>query len=330
MAGADIVLDVEALTTVFELKAGAVRSVNDVSFSLRRGEILGLVGESGSGKSVTGLSIMGLIAPPGKVRAGHVAMNGAELTAMDSRALRALRGRDIAMIFQDPMTTLNPVLTIGRQFYEVMRAHGTTSRREARARAEAAMVEVGIPAARERLDAYPHELSGGMRQRVCIAMSLINEPSIIIADEPTTALDVTIQAQILAMLQRIVREREVAMIFITHDLSVVAGLCDRVGVMYGGRLVEIGPVDEVLASPAHPYTAGLLASIPGDAPSRSKLFQIPGTQPSPLDLPSGCAFRTRCSRAQVRCESAPDFAEVAPQRLARCHFPFTIETEPDA
>ncbi len=315
------VLDVSSLTTVFELKAGAARSVNDVSFSLRRGEILGIVGESGSGKSVTGLSIMGLVAPPGRVVSGEVRMNGTVLTGLDEAQLRKKRGRDIAMIFQDPMTTLNPVLTIARQFYEVLRAHRPVTMREAREIAAAAMAEVGISAPRERLDAYPHQLSGGMRQRVCIAISLVNEPSVIIADEPTTALDVTIQAQILAMIQRIVRERQVAMIFITHDLSVVAGLCDRVGVMYGGRIVELGPVDEILADPAHPYTVGLLASIPGDAPARSRLFQIPGTQPSPLDLPSGCSFRTRCTKAAALCETAPPFAPVADGRQARCHFP---------
>jgi len=300
-----------------------VRSVNDVSFALGRGEILGIVGESGSGKSVTGLSIMGLVAAPGRVLDGRVTMNGTDLTAMPPAELRKMRGRDIAMIFQDPMTTLNPVLTIARQFYEVLRAHGSVTMREAREKAEAAMAEVGISAPRERLDAYPHQLSGGMRQRVCIAISLVNEPSVVIADEPTTALDVTIQAQILAMIQRIVRERQVSMIFITHDLSVVAGLCDRVGVMYGGRIVELGPVDEILAAPAHPYTEGLLASIPGDAPVRSKLFQIPGTQPSPLDLPSGCAFRTRCSKAAPACETAPPFLALGTGREVRCHFPST-------
>ena len=316
------VLEIENLTTVFELKAGTVRSVNEVTLDLSPGEILGLVGESGSGKSVTGLSVMGLIDPPGRVAGGTVRLSGRMITGLPERDMRRLRGRAISMIFQDPMTTLNPVLTIGQQFHEVLRAHARIRWAESQRRAEAALAEVGIPAPRERLRAYPHELSGGMRQRACIAMSLIGDPAIVIADEPTTALDVTIQSQILHMIQGIVSARGVAMIWITHDLSVVAGLCDRVAVMYGGRIVEFGPVDEVLARPAHPYTRGLLDSIPGEGDPRAPLRQIPGTQPSPMDLPSGCAFRTRCPWAQAKCEVAPPFVEVGGGRRARCHFPY--------
>lgn len=316
------VLEIDALRTVFDLKAGELVAVNDVSLTLAPGEILGLVGESGSGKSATGLSAMGLIGKPGRIASGSVRLKGRAITALDEDTFRTVRGRDISMIFQDPMTTLNPVLSIGRQFHEVIRAHGPTTWATSMQRAETALAEVGIPSPRERLAAYPHELSGGMRQRVCIAISLINSPEVVIADEPTTALDVTIQAQILAMVQRLVAERGVAMIWITHDLSVVAGLCHTVAVMYGGRIVESGPVDRVLADPAHPYTAGLLASIPGDAEPGAPLQQIDGIQPSPLALPTGCAFRTRCPHAQAQCATAPDLvAAGGPERQARCHFP---------
>ena len=331
-APADPVLAVERLTTVFDLKAGQVKAVNDVSFTLAKGEILGLVGESGSGKSVTGLSILGLIEPPGRIADGAVRLAGRDIAHLKEPQMRCLRGKAISMIFQDPMTTLNPVLTIGRHFHEVLRAHERVSWNGSLERAEAALAEVGIPSPRARLKAYPHELSGGMRQRVCIALSLIGEPDVVIADEPTTALDVTIQSQILQLVQDIVARRDVAMVWITHDLSVVAGLCDRVAVMYGGRLVEIGPVAEVLAGPAHPYTQGLLGSIPNEHAPGGRLVQIAGTQPSPLDLPSGCAFRTRCPQAAPVCETPPPFApppfappafaEIAAGRQARCHFPF--------
>ena len=323
MNAAAPLLRIEGLTTVFELRAGTVVSVNDVDLELAEGEVLGLVGESGSGKSVTGLSVMGLIDPPGRIAGGRIHLAGREIGTLPERQMRRLRGRDVSMIFQDPMTTLNPVLTIGRQFHEVLRAHGRIAWAESQRRAATALAEVGISAPAARLRAYPHELSGGMRQRVCIAMSLIGDPRVVIADEPTTALDVTIQAQILAMMQDLVARRRMAMIWITHDLSVVAGLCDRVAVMYGGRLVETGPVAEVLARPAHPYTRGLLDSIPSDdAPPGGRLRQVPGNQPSPLALPSGCAFRTRCAWAQAACETAPAFAEVGVGRRARCHFPY--------
>lgn len=329
MASVETVLEVKSLTTVFDLKLGQIQSVNDVSFDLRRGEILGLVGESGSWKSVTGLSIMGLVSAPGRIVGGSIRLHGEELTRKADDAMRRLRGREISMIFQDPMTTLNPVLSIGRQFYEAIRAHRKTRMSSALKEAEAALAEVGIPAPKERLKAYPHELSGGMRQRVCIAISLINSPSVIIADEPTTALDVTIQSQILHMMQRIVRERNVSMIWVTHDLSIVAGLCQRVAVMYGGRLVELGPVNNVLRSPAHPYTRGLLDSIPGDTPAGRKLSQIPGTQPSPLDLPDGCAFRSRCFKAAEKCTQTPEFFDLSENRKVRCFFPLSENVDVD-
>ncbi|MDF2369181.1 MAG: ABC transporter ATP-binding protein [Rhizobiaceae bacterium] len=317
------VLNISGLSTVYNLKIGQVKSVTDVSFELARGEILGLVGESGSGKSVTGLSIAGLITAPGRVVSGSVLLHGQELTTLSENALRAIRGNDISIIFQDPMTTLNPVLTIGQQFFEVIHAHRKCSYSQAMKEAETALIEVGIPAPRERLDNYPHELSGGMRQRVCIAISLINKPSVVIADEPTTALDVTIQSQILHMMQRLVRERDVAMIWVTHDLSVVAGFCDKLAVMYAGRIVEAGPVQQVLSNPAHPYTAGLMDSIPGDCLPGSRLEQIPGTQPSPLQLPSGCAFRTRCKYARNECAEKPPEVAVGSGRTAQCFFPLT-------
>lgn len=317
-------LEVNHLTTVFNLKAGTVRSVNDVSFELRRGETLGLVGESGSGKSVTGLSILRLIDPPGQIMSGSIRLNGIELTTLDEEAMRRLRGSAISMVFQDPMTTLNPVLTIGRQFLDVMRAHGRVTRTEAMERTEAALRQVGIPSPRERLASFPHQLSGGMRQRVCIAIALISDPQVVIADEPTTALDVTIQAQILNLVQRLAGERDMAMIWVTHDLSVVAGLCDRVAVMYAGRIIEMGRTADVLNHPRHPYTLGLIDSIPADAAPNARLRQIAGNPPSPFDLPPGCAFAPRCDRATEQCRIAPGISEDGAGHLVRCHHP--VET----
>ena len=316
------ILEIDRLSTVFELKVGTIASVNEVSLSLDRGEILGLVGESGSGKSVTGLSVLGLVSRPGRIAGGRIRLDGQDIVGLGEAEMRAIRGRKGSMIFQDPMTTLNPVLSIGRQFHEALNAHGRLSWAETQRRGEAALAEVGIPSPRERLRAYPHELSGGMRQRVCIAISLINDPDVVIADEPTTALDVTIQSQILAMMQKVVAARHMAMIWITHDLSIVSALCDRVAVMYGGRIVETGPADSVLAAPAHPYTRGLLNSIPTE-PYTGRLSQIEGTQPSPLNLPSGCAFRTRCPLAGATCHDIPPERATGPGRMARCHYPLT-------
>ncbi|HEY0418725.1 MAG TPA: ABC transporter ATP-binding protein, partial [Acetobacteraceae bacterium] len=285
------------------------------------GRVLGLVGESGSGKSVTGFSIIGLVDPPGRIAAGQILFNGADLTKLSEPALRELRGNRIAMIFQDPMMTLNPVLRIDTQMIETVMAHDKVSQAEARARARDALGMVGIPSPEERLRAYPHQFSGGMRQRVAIAIALLHSPDLIIADEPTTALDVTIQAQILSEVQKLARDKGTALIWITHDLSVVAGLADDIAVMYAGRIVETGTVATVLDRPMHPYTHGLIGSVPSRNKRGSKLRQIPGMTPSLLNLPAGCAFRTRCPRATAVCASDPPTSEAAPAHFLRCFHP---------
>jgi peptide/nickel transport system ATP-binding protein len=302
-------LKVEGLKTYFFSKAGVVKAVDDVSFSIQRGEIMGLVGESGSGKSITGYSILGLIDRPGEVVDGRILFKGQNLREMSPEKLRALRGNRIAMIFQDPMMTLNPVLRIDTQMIEAVQAHNPISTSAARELAREALARVGIPSPDERLRAYPHQFSGGMRQRVAIAIALLNKPDLIIADEPTTALDVTIQAQILYEMQKLCRESGTSLIWITHDLSVVAGLADRVCVMYAGRIVEKGTVAEVLESPLHPYTRGLMDSIPSRNVRGQPLKQIPGFTPSLLNLPSGCAFRQRCAYASAACGEAPPVNE---------------------
>src|SRR5689334_13442867 len=293
----DPVLLVEGLRTHFFTRAGVVKAVDDVSFAVQKGEVMGLVGESGSGKSMTGYSIMGLIDPPGRIVAGMIRLNGRDLRALSAEDLRQLRGNRIAMIFQDPMMTLNPVLSVAAQMIETIQAHGNATREQALERSRAALVKVGIPSPDERLAAYPHQFSGGMRQRVAIAIALLNSPAVIIADEPTTALDVTIQGQILYEMQRLTRETGTALIWITHDLSVVAGLADRVCVMYAGRIVEQGSVEDVLARPRHPYTRGLIDSVPSNNVRGQRLRQIPGMTPSLLALPRGCPFQERCSHA---------------------------------
>lgn len=316
-------LEVEGLRTHFFTKAGVVKAVDDVSFSLSRGEVLGLVGESGSGKSITGYSIMGLVDPPGRIVAGSIRLDGTELTTLDAESMRRLRGNRIAMIFQDPMMTLNPVLRIDRQMTEAILAHDDVSGATALERARDALSRVGIPSPDERLRAYPHQFSGGMRQRVAIAIALLNRPDLIIADEPTTALDVTIQGQILYEVQKLARETGTALVWITHDLSVVAGLADRVCVMYAGRIVEQGTTAQVLDTPAHPYAQGLLDSVPSRNAPGARLRQIPGMTPSLLDLPPGCAFRERCGRADDACGEAPPmrFAPGDAGRGVRCHHP---------
>ncbi|HYZ32641.1 MAG TPA: ABC transporter ATP-binding protein, partial [Crenalkalicoccus sp.] len=311
-------LEVQGLTTHFFTRAGVVRAVEEVSFAVHRGQVLGLVGESGSGKSVTGFSLMGLVDAPGRVVAGRALFRGSNLLALPEREMRALRGDRMAMIFQDPMLTLNPVLRIGTQMAETLRAHGRVSRAEARARARDALGQVGIAAAEERLDAYPHQLSGGMRQRVAIAIALLHRPELIIADEPTTALDVTIQGQILAEVQALCARYGTALIWITHDLAVVAGLADEVAVMYAGRIVEQGPVAAVLEAPLHPYTAGLIGSVPGRNRRGEMLRQIPGLAPSLLNPPAGCAFRPRCPRAEAGCAAPPPFTGFGAGRSVRC------------
>jgi peptide/nickel transport system ATP-binding protein len=316
------ILDVRDLQTHFFTDAGVVKAVDGVSFSLAEGEVLGLVGESGSGKSVTGFSILRLVDPPGRVVGGQINFRGQDLATLSTREMRALRGSKIAMIFQDPMMTLNPVLRIETQMVEAVRAHERVSHAAARDRAIKALAKVGIPSPAERLEAYPHQFSGGMRQRVAIAIALLNGPDLIVADEPTTALDVTIQSQILAEVQELARETGTALIWITHDLAVVAGLADKISVMYAGRIVESGPTDAVLTAPGHPYTEGLLGSIPGHGRRGERLTQIPGMAPNMARLPEGCAFAPRCPRTSDTCRAqAPAITEFGPGRGLRCHHP---------
>jgi len=299
-------LEVTGLSTHFPTREGLVRAVDDVSFYLDRGELLGLVGESGCGKSMTALSIMRLIAPPGKIVAGEILFDGQNLLQLSNAAMRDVRGNDIAMIFQDPMTSLNPVFTVGEQIAEALRLHRGLSRKAARLATVEAMREVSIPDPALRADDYPHQLSGGMRQRVMIAMALACDPKLLIADEPTTALDVTIQAQILELLNNLQRNRDLAILLITHDLGVVAEVANRVAVMYTGKIVEESPVAELFARPKHPYTEGLLQSVPkltAEHVAKSvRLQTIEGTVPKPTKLPPGCHFEPRCRHRMPRCK----------------------------
>jgi peptide/nickel transport system ATP-binding protein len=319
-------LEVENLRTHFFTRAGVVKAVDGVSFTIAPGRVLGLVGESGSGKSVTGFSIMGLVDAPGRIVEGRIVLEGRDLAKLDADGWRAVRGNRVAMIFQDPMMTLNPVLRIDTQMVEAVRAHARVSRESALARARDALARVGIPSPDERLQAYPHQFSGGMRQRVAIAIALLHRPALIIADEPTTALDVTIQGQILAEMQTLVREAGTSLLWITHDLAVVAGLADEVCVMYAGRIVEQGPVDDVLDRPRHPYTHGLLDSVPSRNRRGAPLAQIPGNTPSLLALPPGCAFRARCARATETCLAEPPLYPMDNQHV-RCFHPVHVEDD---
>ena len=323
MANSSGTLEVKGLRTRFATKGTVVNAVNDVSFTLGRGKVLGLVGESGSGKSVTGFSIMRLLEPPGRIVSGSILFNGEDLAKASDEEMRRLRGNRIAMIFQDPMMTLNPVLRIDTQMIETVLAHRRVSRDEARQISRDALGLVGIASPDERLKSYPHQFSGGMRQRVAIAIAMLHKPELIIADEPTTALDVTIQGQILAEVQRLVAATGTSVIWITHDLSVVAGLADELAVMYTGRIIERGSVDDVLDTPLHPYTAGLIASIPSRNRRGEPLRQIPGQTPSLNRLPEGCSFRSRCFRAAEICLREPVELERSPAHLARCHIPLT-------
>jgi peptide/nickel transport system ATP-binding protein len=316
-------LELDRLVTEFATARGPVRAVDEVSFAVERGRTVGVVGESGSGKSATALSILRLIAAPGRIAGGAVRYQGRDLLALPEKEVRAIRGNQIAMIFQEPMTSLNPVFTVGAQVAEAVRLHRGGARTAAWARAVEMLQLVGIPAPAERARAYPHQLSGGMRQRVMIAMALSCAPELLIADEPTTALDVTIQAQILALLARLQRELGMAVLLITHDLGVVAETCDAVVVMYAGRVVEAAPAAALFAGPRHPYTAGLLASVPrlDDEPG-GRMTEIPGAVPSLAELPVGCKFQDRCPRVDARCRAEePALVELEPGRLARCHFP---------
>ena len=298
-------LEVRGLTTQFETRAGLVTAVNAVSFTVDRGRILGLVGESGSGKSVTGFSILGLIDPPGRVSDGEVLVAGTDMRRLSPEAMRRMRGKAVSMVFQDPMMTLNPVLRVGDQMARAVRAHDRVSKSAAWDRARAALEVVGIPAAGERLGAYPHQLSGGMRQRVAIAIALLHQPAVLIADEPTTALDVSIQGQILAEVRRLADDLGTAIVWVTHDLAVVSSLADDICVMYAGRIVERGSAEAVIARPLHPYTRGLMDSVPARHEPGKPLPQIPGSTPSLANLPSGCPFRSRCQRAIERCTTSP-------------------------
>src|SRR5580765_8076820 len=312
-------LSVEHLTTVFDTAQRPVAAVDDVSFEIRAGETLGLVGESGSGKSVTALSIMRLVQPPGRIAGGRMVFKGRDLLTLDERTMRAVRGAEIALIFQEPMTALNPVFRVGDQIAETLLVHGRATRREARARAVDLLRAVRIPDAAARVNDYPHQLSGGMRQRVLIAMSLACQPSLVIADEPTTALDVTIQAEILDLLREMKAALNLSLLLITHDLGVIAETADRVAVMYAGRIVETGPVRAIFREPAHPYTRGLLASIPGGAPGQ-RLRAIDGSVPMLGALPPGCAFNPRCPDRFEPCTGTPpdDYATGA-GHTAKCY-----------
>ena len=321
MVDAKSTLAVQELRTYFFTKAGVVKAVDDVSFSVNQGQVMGLVGESGCGKTVTGFSILGLVDSPGQVIGGRILFKGQDLVDLPEPQMQRLRGNRIAMIFQDPMMTLNPVLRIDTQMIETIRTHEKISREEARRRSRDTLGRIGIPSPEERLKAYPHQFSGGMRQRVSIAIALLHKPDLIIADEPTTALDVTIQSQILYEVQKLCRETATALIWITHDLAVIAGLADTVCVMYAGKIVESGDVNPVLDEPLHPYTRGLIGSVPSHSRRGEPLSQIPGMTPSLLNLPEGCPFRPRCPRADNACLEMPEVTAPRPDRTVRCFHP---------
>ena len=318
-------LEVRGLKTHFDTRAGVVKAVDGIDFTLAEGEVLGLVGESGSGKTVASFSVLGLIDPPGRIVEGSIKFRGEELVGAPMSRMRQLRGHDIAMVFQDPMMTLTPVLTIETQMVETVLAHENVSRKAARARSVEVLARVGIPSPDARIGAYPHQFSGGMRQRVAIAIALLHAPALILADEPTTALDVTIQGQIIAEMQKLVAETGTAMIWVSHDLAVVETIADTVAVMYAGRMVEHGPSAEVIGAPGHPYTEGLLNSIPSRTTPGKKLNQIPGMAPSVLNLPPGCAFAPRCAYARSDCATPPPLQTTAPDHLVRCVAPLSAK-----
>ena len=314
-------LEVRDLCVEFPTRHGTLRALDGVSFDIAPGEILGIVGESGAGKSLTGAAIIGLLEPPGRVCGGQILLEGQRIDDLPREAMRRLRGKRIGAIFQDPLTSLNPLYTIDRQLVETLRTHLPLSAAQARQRAIELLRQTGIPAPESRLAQYPHEFSGGMRQRVVIALALAGEPTLVIADEPTTALDVAVQAQIIRLLRAITQAHGASVMLITHDMGVIAETCDRVAVMYAGRIVEIGPVDEVIHHPAHPYTAGLMASVPSLADAGGRLAQIQGALPRLDEMPTGCAFHPRCPKASPRCsDERPDLALVRRTRAA-CWWP---------
>ena len=310
-------LEVRNLRVEFPTRRGTLVALDDISFDIAPGEILGVVGESGAGKSLTGSAIIGLLDPPGRVAAGEIRFDGRRIDNLPYEEMRKVRGRQIGAIFQDPLTSLNPLYTIGRQLVETIQTHLPVNASEARKRAVHLLQETGIPAAEARIDQYPHQFSGGMRQRVVIALALAAEPRLIVADEPTTALDVSIQAQIISLLKRLCKDHGAAVMLVTHDMGVIAETCDRVAVMYAGRIVEIGPVHDVIHSPAHPYTVGLMGSIPALDDDRERLLQIDGAMPRLTAIPAGCAFNPRCPRVFERCRvERPDLIDAGSTRAA--------------
>lgn len=315
------ILSIRNLTVEIPTRHGILRPVDGISYDIARGEILGVVGESGAGKSMAGNAVIGLLNPPARIARGEILLNGERVDHLKGDAMRRLRGKQIGMIFQDPLTSLNPLLRIGDQLSETILEHLPVTAEQARQRAIAALEEVGIPGASERVDSYPHEFSGGMRQRVVIALALCAEPSLIIADEPTTALDVSVQAQIIALLKKLCRDRGTAVMLITHDMGVIAEATDRVAVMYAGKLAELGPVRDVLSTPRHPYTHGLMGSTPLASRGKARLHQIPGAMPRLDSLPQGCAFHPRCPYAQDQCRHDPAPVLADGGGAAACFFP---------
>lgn len=318
----DTLLHIRGLKTYFHTFAGVIKAVDGVDFSVDEGEILGVVGESGCGKSVVGFSIMGLTESPGRIESGEIRFNGVNLVDQDERKMRKIRGQEIAMIFQDPMTSLNPLYTIQDQMEEVMKLHSDMSAEQRKKRCMELLAEVGISQPETRLKNYPHQFSGGMRQRVIIAIALASNPKLVIADEPTTALDVTIQSQILKLMKRLVREHRTAMILITHDLAVVSEMTDKIIVMYCGRIVEKGTRDDIIKRCRHPYTLGLLGSIPKLTSRQKRLLQISGMVPNIMNLPPGCSFAPRCDYARDRCrDMPPELVDLEPGHKAACYYP---------
>jgi peptide/nickel transport system ATP-binding protein len=311
-------LEVRNLRVEFPTRRGTLLAVDDVSFSIAPGEVLGVVGESGAGKSLTGAAVIGLLEPPGRIARGEVKLAGLRIDNLPADEMRKVRGREIGAVFQDPLTSLNPLYTVGRQLVETITTHLNVSQQQARSRAVELLAATGIPAAERRIDHYPHQFSGGMRQRVVIALALAAEPKLVIADEPTTALDVSIQAQIIQLLKSLCREKQTAVMLITHDMGVIAETADRVAVMYAGRIAEIGPVAEVIHRPQHPYTVGLMGSIPSMEHEMARLTQIDGSMPRLTEIPAGCAFHPRCDKAFARCSRERPELMVAGTSQAAC------------
>jgi peptide/nickel transport system ATP-binding protein len=324
------VLSVRDLRVEFVTRRGVLKAIDGISFDIARGEVLGVVGESGAGKSVTGAAVIGLIDPPGRIAAGEIRLSGERIDNLKPEAMRRVRGKRIGMIFQDPLTSLNPLYRVGHQLVETIQTHTNLSGAAARKRAIELLAEVGIPAPEKRIDGYPHEFSGGMRQRVVIALALCAEPELIIADEPTTALDVSVQAQIIALLERLGREHGTAIMLITHDMGVIAEVADRVAVMYSGRIAEIGPVRDVVRNPLHPYARGLMGAIPSLASEADRLVQIPGSMPRLSAIPPGCPFNPRCPHAWERCRiDRPEPIQHDVHRVA-CHLYDANDPEAEA